>query len=64
MGLSLICSERVFICITVCVCVSICDSLEDANICCGSLVKHFRGVVGVLSSEQLNRRVANLSQRG
>lgn len=45
-------------------CMSVCDSLGDANICCGSLVKHFRGVVGVLTSEQLSRRVANWSQTG
>ena len=41
-----------------------CDSLGDANICCGSLVKHFRGLVGVLTSEQLSRRVENQCQGG
>ncbi len=54
----------VYVYVCVCVCVCVCDSLGDANICCGSLVKHFRGVAGILTSEQLGRRVENQRQRG
>lgn len=33
--------------------------MRDANIFCGTLVKHFRGIVDVVSSEQLDRHVEN-----
>lgn len=34
----------------VCVCLCLRESFEDANICCGSPVKHFSGAVATLTS--------------